>query len=146
MNRITELWRVNQAPAWDGLFRADGLVREAEVDGLELSWFDLGAPLDLEELVAEDPENLTAIAPHPEGFAAIPDGSGQVCCGDGSHGSEGFFARLDREGNPVWVVSLGESNPFVRASVDGSKATFTNNWGNSLTVDLADPDFGPLQG
>jgi hypothetical protein len=41
----------------------------------------------------------------------------------------------------VWVVSLGESNPFERATVVGSLATFTNNLGNSITIDLTDPDF-----
>ncbi|MFC5801325.1 hypothetical protein [Streptomyces formicae] len=39
------------------------------------------------------------------------------------------------------MVSLGESNPFERAVVRGSSATFTNNLGNSLTIDLTDPHF-----
>jgi hypothetical protein len=141
MKGITELWRAGEAPAWDGLFRADGSARAVEVDSAALSWFELGAPLNFETWLAENPETLTSIDIHPQGLAEIPDGSGYVCCGDGSHGSEGFFARLDRDKNPVWVVSLGDSNPFVRATVEGSMATFTNNLGNSITVDLADPDF-----
>lgn len=58
-----------------------------------------------------------------------------------SVGVRGFFARLDQGRNLVWVVSLGESNPFERAVVRGSSATFTNNLGNSLTIDLTDPHF-----
>lgn len=139
MSRITELWLANEAPEWDGLFRADGSAREVEVDGPELSWLDLGAPLDLDALLDEDPEALTTISPHPQGFAELPDGTGYVCCGDAALGSQGFFARLDRDKNLVWLVSLGDSNPFVRAEVEGSLATFTNNRGNAITIDLTDP-------
>ncbi|MBK3576238.1 hypothetical protein JHN63_20935 [Streptomyces sp. MBT65] len=141
MNRIAELWRGGKAPAWDGLFRADGSARAVEVDSAALSWFELGAPLDFETWLAENPETLTTIDIHRQGLAEIPNGSGHVCCGEGSHGSEGFFARLDQDKNLAWVVSLGDSNPFVRATVEGSVATFTNNLGNSIPVDLTDPDF-----
>jgi hypothetical protein len=140
-NRIAELWLANERPAWDGLYRADGSARDAEVDSAALSWFRLGPPIDLDALLAEDPEWLTSADPHPQSIAELPDGSGYVCCGDGAHGSEGFFARLDADRNLVWVVSLGESNPFERATVVGSLATFTNNLGNSITIDLTDPDF-----
>jgi hypothetical protein len=141
MGLITELWPAGDAPAWDGLYWADGSARVAEVDGPGLSRFRLGAPRDLAALLAGDPGNLTAIAVHPRGVVELPDGSGRVCCGDGSLGSEGFFARLDADGNLVWPVSLGESGPFVRAEVAGSSATFINNLGNAFTLDLAAPEF-----
>jgi hypothetical protein len=95
----------------------------------------------VDALLAEEPDRVTGADMHPRGLAELPDGSGYACCGDGSHGSEGFFARLDRGRNLVWVEALGDSNPFERATVEGSMATFTNNLGNSITVDLADPDF-----
>ncbi|MER5516904.1 hypothetical protein [Streptomyces sp. NPDC002763] len=41
---IGELWRSGKAPAWDGLYRADGSARSARVDGGELSWFELVGP------------------------------------------------------------------------------------------------------
>ncbi|MCX4763329.1 hypothetical protein OG562_20615 [Streptomyces sp. NBC_01275] len=139
--RIVELWLAQERPAVDGLFRADGSARVVEVDGPELSWFDVAEPFDLDALLADDPECLTRADIHPQGLAELPDGSGYMCCGDGSLGSEGFFARLDQDENLVWVVSLLESNPFERAEVHGSLATFTNNLGNSLTIDLTNPDF-----
>lgn len=71
----------------------------------------LGAPRDLAALPAGDPGNL------------LPDGSGRVCRGDGALGSEGFFARLDADGNLVGPVSPGESDPFVRVEAAGSSAT-----------------------
>ncbi|MFE4752556.1 hypothetical protein ACFRIB_20150 [Streptomyces mirabilis] len=143
MSRITDLWRAGVAPARDGLYRADGSSRDVEVDGARLSWFDLGAPLDLDALLAEDPDNVTEIDIHPQGFAELPDGSGRVCCGEGAHGSEGFFARLDPGEHLVWIVSLRHSNPFERVTVDGTRAIFTNNLGNTVTVDLASPEFEP---
>ncbi|MFD3587963.1 hypothetical protein [Streptomyces sp. NPDC058683] len=138
---IIDLWLANKRPAVDGLFRADGSAWAVEVDGPELSWFDVGEPLDLDELLAKDPERLTWADVHPQGLAELSDGSGYVCCGDGSLGSEGFFARLDQDKNLAWLVSLLDSNPFEGAGVHGSLATFTNNLGNSLSIDLTNPYF-----
>ncbi|HEY9368797.1 MAG TPA: hypothetical protein VIU94_10200 [Streptomyces sp.] len=138
MNRIAELWAAGTAPGWDGLYRADGSARAVVVDDARLSRFDLGPPLDLDALLAEDPEWLAEIDITDE--VELPDGSGHLCAGQGAHGSQGFFARLDPERNLVWLVSLGDSNPFVRVTVDGTTAKFTNNLGNSITVDLTTPD------
>lgn len=41
MSRIAELWRTGMAPTVDGLYRADGSARAAQVDGPKLSWFEL---------------------------------------------------------------------------------------------------------
>lgn len=136
---IIDLWLANERPAVDGWFQADGSAWTVEVDGPQLSWFNVGEPLDLDGLLAEHPESLTGADTHPQGLAELPDGSGYVCCGDGSLGSEGFFARLDQNRGLVWLVSLLDSNPFQRAEVHGSLATFTNNLGNSLTIDLTKP-------
>ncbi|SEE21879.1 hypothetical protein [Streptomyces sp. TLI_105] len=141
MSRIAELWAAGDVPEWDGLYRADGSAREVEIDSAALSWFDLGAPLDLEELLRGDPEGMTTYGIHPDCFAELPDGSGFVCGGDGAHGSEGFFARLDTDRNLVWVVSMGDSNPFEKVEVHGTAARFFNSLGNSIEIDLTDHDF-----
>ena len=72
--------------------------------------------------------------------APLPDG-GSLTCGEGALGSFGFFARRDARGDVVWAVMLTVSNPFVRIDVDGTTATFTNNLGRSLSIDLTDPFF-----
>lgn len=138
MNSIAELWAAGTAPGWDGLYRADGTARGIEVDGARLSWFDLGSPLDLNALLAKDPYWLAEIDITTE--VELPDGSGRLCAGDGAHGSQGFFARLTPERKLMWLVSLSDSNPFTHVTVDGTSAKFTNNLGNSLTVDLTAPD------
>lgn len=135
MNRVAELLKERLAPDFDGLYKADGTARVARVDGPALSWLDLEGPLDLHGM--EDDEVLEI---DPAVSAALPDG-GIVCCGEGDLGADGFFARLDANEQPVWVVVLRNSNPFHHITVDGTLVTFTNNLGNSLTVDLADPDF-----
>ncbi len=139
MSRIAELWLAGTLPVRDGLYRVDGSARSAEVDGPALSWFDLGPPLDLDAILADDPDYVTDLDISAQ--AELPDGSGYVCCGEGALGSEGFFARLDPGMNLIWVVSLGDSNPFRRVIVNGSHVTFINNLENELTLDLASPDY-----
>jgi hypothetical protein len=51
------------------------------------------------------------------------------------------IARLDKNRTLMWIATLTDSNPFEMAEVHASTATFTNNLGNSLTVDLDHPDF-----
>jgi hypothetical protein len=140
--RIVQLWAEGLAPGWDGLYRADGSARALRLaGGARLDGFDLGLPLDLEALLAQDPDNVTSVDIARGVDVALPDGFGYVCGGEGSHGSEGFFARLDKDRNLMWIVMLTDSNPFEKAEVRGRLATFTNNLGNSVTVDLDHPEF-----
>ncbi|MEK2491036.1 hypothetical protein WN990_15890 [Kitasatospora purpeofusca] len=137
---IVALWAAGEMPIECGLFRADGTGREADCDDADLTGFALGEPLDLDALMAEDPE-WTACA-YVFAEVSLPDGSGRLVSGGGSHGSDGFFARIDFDGNLVWLVHLF-CNELVAIAVDWPLATFTNNCDNSLTIDLGDPDFGP---
>jgi hypothetical protein len=83
-----------------------------------------------------DPERRTVI--DMTVVKALPDGSGYLCAGEGSYGSEGFFGRLGQDRNLVWVVYLEESNPFVDAVVDdGRRAKFTSSSGVSIAVEPA---------
>jgi len=136
MSRIVELWRQGEVPAFSGLYRADDSARYVETDGPALTYFRVGKPFDLAERLAEEPDYLAEI--DESARAALPDGRGQVCCGEGPLGSQGFFARLGTDGELVWVVFLDNGNPFYEVAVDGSRVTFTNNLGRSVTVDLTD--------
>ncbi|MFJ4186808.1 hypothetical protein [Kitasatospora sp. NPDC089509] len=139
MTRIVELWRAGEVPIECGLFRADGTGREAaDCDSSNLTGYGLGGALDLDALLAEDPEWTTGADVFAE--AELPDGAGHLCSGGGSHGSDGFFARLDADRNLVWVVHL-LANEFVRIDVEWPLATFTNNRDNTLTIDLTDPEY-----
>jgi hypothetical protein len=135
MNRVAKLLKERLAPDFDGLYKADGTARVARVDGPTLSWLDFEVPLDLHAMEDDDVVEID-----PAVSAVLPDG-GAVCCGEGALGADGFFARLDANKQLVWVVVLHNSNPFHHIRVDGTLVAFTNNLGNSLTVNLADPEF-----
>ncbi|RLP93317.1 hypothetical protein EAD89_06700 [Micromonospora sp. BL4] len=89
----------------------------------------------------EEPDNLTHVDILRGADVLLANGSGYLCGGDGAHGSDGFLARLDKDRNLMWIVVLTDSNPFEKAEARGSLARFTNNLGNSVTVDLDHPDF-----
>ncbi|WP_030463156.1 hypothetical protein [Kitasatospora sp. NRRL B-11411] len=152
MNRLDELWAAGRMPLRDGLFRADGRSREAAVEGADLEHFRLGGPIGLDGAgeagtgdEPDEPDELDELdEPVPADIhveAELPGGAGRVVGGGGSHGSEGFLARLGADGSVVWLMHLGRSNEFVRIAVDWPLATFTNNCGRSLTLDLASSDF-----
>jgi len=91
--------------------------------------------LDLAEVLAEDTEQLTSIDITRE----IPAPTGFICAGEGSHGSEGFFARLDEHRRLVWVCYLSESNPFDRLAVADNALTASSTSGVVITVNLDEP-------
>lgn len=132
MTDIVTLWRAGQLPIEDGVFYADGRSYAVDVvdgDLVVAEEFDLGL------LLAEDPDWLTTIDITREAGAS----PGSVCGGEGSHGSEGFFARLNADGGLVWVCYLSEANPVDTLVVSNGKLTVTTTSGVSITVDVDDP-------
>jgi hypothetical protein len=49
------------------------------------------------------------------------------------------FARLDAEGQLVWVCYLSEHNPFDKVVVAEERVTATSTSGLTITVDLDAP-------
>jgi hypothetical protein len=139
MSGIAEIWSAGCAPAVDGLYQFDGSARAVSVGGAGLPWFDLGAPIDLDAMMIEDPENLMEIDVCAQ--SELPNGIGYLCCGEGALGSQGFFAKLGVANDLRWIVSLRASNPFEHLVIHGTSASFFNNLGNSITIDLQDPNF-----
>ncbi|WP_211762667.1 hypothetical protein [Kutzneria sp. CA-103260] len=128
LSQIERIWQDGRLPIVDGVFFVDG--RSYAVDVADSALHVVGQ-VDL----AEDPEWLTSIditreAPAPGGF---------VCAGEGSHGSEGFFARLDGDKRLVWVCYLSESNPFDQLALTGNTLTVSSTSGVVITVDLDEP-------
>jgi hypothetical protein len=132
MTEIVRLWRDGRLPIEDGVFFADGRSFAVNVEGGRLVVVE---EFDLAEVLAEDPDWITSIDITREVVAP----SGFVCAGEGSHGSEGFFARLDPDRELVWVCYLSESNPFDGLRVAEGKVTATSTSGVSITVDLDAP-------
>ncbi|WP_146228094.1 hypothetical protein [Micromonospora sp. S4605] len=138
---ITRLWLADNLPIRGGLYRADGSTRAVRLDTSMPGGLALLQPFDLEAWLLANPEWQTCIITTIE--LPLPDGSGYLCCGEGSYGSEGFFARLDQNKTLVWVVYLEDSNPFVDAAIHGPHSTIRSSSGLSISVDLTSPDFRP---
>jgi hypothetical protein len=126
MSGIQDLWRDGRLPIEDGVYFADGRSYAVEVVGSTLRSVGEVEPAT-DWLTAID---ITREAPAPGGF---------VCAGEGSHGSEGFFARLDADRELVWVCYLSESNPFDRLTVTDGTLTAASTSGVTITVDLDAP-------
>jgi hypothetical protein len=132
MSEIEELWRSGRLPIEDGVFFADGRSFAVDVVDSRLEAVD---EVDLAQILADDPDWVTSIDITRE----VPAPGGFVCAGEGSHGSEGFFARLDEAKNLVWVCYLSESNPFDSVTVTGNTVTAVSTSGLSITVDQDAP-------
>ena len=130
--------RSGRIPTLEGFFHADGRVRRVVYDGPQLSWFRLGPPFVPDWRY--DTDDVTEIDWADRADLAV--GKGSVCCGEGRMGADGFFARLDPAGTPVWAAFMTRSNPFLRVRVEGAMATFTNNLDRAVTIDLNQPDYG----
>jgi hypothetical protein len=132
MTEIVTLWQEGHLPIEDGVYFADG--RSYAVDVVE-GRLSVVEPVDLAELLAEDPEWVTSI----DITRKVPVSDGFVCGGEGSHGSEGFFARLDPAERLVWVCYLAESNPVDELTVADGTLTVVSTSGVRITVDLVAP-------
>lgn len=143
MNPVLEAWARGEVLAFDCLFRANGTARDAQIDGPRHLRLELGEPLDVAALVADPPWDAGAV--NACGEAKLPDGRGYAICGDGVLGHLGYVGRLGPERELVWLLTTSSGNPFVGVTVDWPLASFVNDWGSTLTLDLTDADFsGPF--
>jgi hypothetical protein len=133
---IVDLWAEEEVPVKDALYFAAGESVAAELAPGSGSGVRFLEPFDLEAELREDPENVTKV----DIFAQVPltDG-GRLVCGDGAWGSDGYFARLTEEEEPLWLMFFQFSNPFVEITLNGRYATFWSTSAVTITVDIDDP-------
>lgn len=143
MGVIERLWAAGEFPVRDGLYRPDDTGLEVHVEGPGAYHpeagqpipFRLGGPVDVAAAVEAD--GSTEVDLYFE--SPLPDGSGRMSGGGSGMGNIGYLARLDADGSLRWVAAMWASNPFVGVRYEGTRAVFTNDWGNLLRVDLTDP-------
>lgn len=136
MSTVAALWGDEKLPIKDGLYFASGTSVAAEVAASSDSGLRLLAPFDVDAFLRADPEWVTSIDITRKVQLA---GGDMLCCGEGSYGSEGFFARTGPAGDLKWVIYFEDSNPFVSIEHTASHATFRTTSGVSVTVDIDDP-------
>jgi hypothetical protein len=138
---VATLWSQGLLPIHDGLYEAAGPARTVRIDPTAPGGLVLMELFDVDELLRADPDYVTSIDITTR--LDLPAGAGRLCCGEGSYGSEGFFARTDANGQLVWVVYLERSNPFTEVNVDDRRALFTSTSGVRIAVAITTPDFQP---
>ncbi|GAB3119574.1 hypothetical protein GCM10027160_33870 [Streptomyces calidiresistens] len=137
MNRMVGMWREGRLFIRDALHSVStGTSFAVAVDPGAPGGLRFGDTFDLDAEAVADPERFTSI--DVTGSHPLPDG-GALRWGEGSHGSEGFAARVASDGDPVWILHLEESNPFVRVFVTGDEATFESSSGVRVTPGIDAP-------
>ncbi|MER5870302.1 hypothetical protein [Streptomyces sp. NPDC002044] len=144
MTTIVRLWEDFVLPVGDALHCADGYSCAVALDPGAPGGVRVGAPFDLDDLLRRDPSWVSSV----DGLTAVDLGSGGLLWGgEGSHGSEGFIARLTADRALVWAMFFAESNPFDRIRLSRNTATatatFTSTAGYAITVNADDPRTPP---
>lgn len=130
-------------PLRDGLYRPDDTGLDLHVDGPGAYHpdagqpipFRVGGPFDVAQALEE--YNNDGVNTYFE--SPLPDGSGRMSGGGGGMGNIGYLARLNADSALRWVAVMFHSNPFVSVHYEGTRAAFTNDWGNVLVLDLRTP-------
>ena len=122
MSRIQKLWQDGTLPIEDSVHFTDGRSNAVEIAASALQSTGQVEPAT-DWLTAI---HITRESPAPHGF---------VCAGNGSHGSEGFFARPDADRSLIWVRYLSESNPINKLTVLGHQLTVISTSGVTITVE-----------
>lgn len=138
---LAQLWQREELPIRDALYLADGRAYAVALDEQAPGGLTVNEAFDLDAQLAKDPEWVTSIVVSKK--VDLRDGTGSLCCGEGSWGSEGLLARLSSSGEPVWVVYLERSNPFTDIDIRDQVARFRSSSGIAVTVALGDTDFAP---
>ncbi len=129
---------MEQLPIRDALYIHDGRSYSASLDRRKSHGIEITGQFNLNDLLREDPDFLADIMTTRK-VATSPQ-PGFLCCGEGSHGSDGFFARLDSNENLIWVAFFEDSNPFHQVSQHQEQATFTSTSGVTVTVHMDEPE------
>lgn len=135
MSKIEDLWVKEEVPIDNALHFADGRSYDVRVDPDSPKGMSVEEEFDLEERLAIAPDWVSVV----DGRKIDLEDGGALWHGDGDNGSEGFFARVKKDGSLDWVVFFTASNPFTEAEVHNSQATFRSTAGVTITVDIDDP-------
>lgn len=140
MTIVERLWRQEQLPIRSALYTAAGDAFDVEVDPQMPGGLRILDAFDAEEFFQEDPEWVTYLITTKEVGLS---GGGYLCCGEGSQGSEGFFARLGPDHDLLWAVYLEDSNPFVDIAVTGDRAVIRSTADVTVVLDAGSEAFRP---
>ncbi|MFI7368158.1 hypothetical protein ACIBO4_39060 [Streptomyces sp. NPDC050149] len=142
MSPIEQLWENCQLPIRNALHFRSGVSFEIEISPADSAGYKILEEFDLESDLSLNPDWVSDI----DGLYSVAlDGGDLLWAGEGSYGSEGFAARLNREKSLIWTVFLEESNPFQEIHLQGDIACFVSTSGVRLRVNINNPLLGALR-
>ncbi|MGY0061342.1 hypothetical protein ACWY4P_33200 [Streptomyces sp. LZ34] len=136
MNEIERLWEDFRLPIRDALYLADGNSYDVTLSPGTPNGFRVLEPFDLRQTLKSEQDWTSEV----DGLKSIGlTQGGFLWGGEGSHGSEGFLARLTPERSLIWAIFFSESNPFQEIQLSSKTASFISTSGIEITVDIDDP-------
>ncbi|BBE78320.1 MULTISPECIES: hypothetical protein [Enterobacteriaceae] len=108
-NIISELWNQELLPIKDALYLSDGRAFSYKIASYPTPRVEKGESFDFVDFYNKNKDEVTSI----DTIMNIKLSNGCYCCvGEGSYGSEGFIACLDKNKVLKWVIYSETSNPF----------------------------------
>jgi len=107
---IQDLWEKQSLPIKEGIHFGDGRFFPCKISYYPEPKIEKGNDFECSHLPAENSDDISFIDVLKE--IALSDG-GYLCVGEGSYGSEGFIASLNKARALQWVIYAEESNPFI---------------------------------
>lgn len=142
-NPVARLWRSREVPDRQAVYFPDGSALGLTVDPAADGGLRVGPPVDVQALLAEDPQFTTSA---DAVLARAETGSGRlVQAGECDFGSEGYFALLEPDGALVWVVLLENDNPFVAIEIGPGLARLRSSSDVEACVATDGPGFTPCR-
>ncbi|HIE5059183.1 hypothetical protein [Serratia marcescens] len=137
-NVITKLWEVGELPIKNALYFSDGRAELIDIISYPTPKVSKSGCFDFCEFYEENKNEVTTVDVIKKINLSC---GGYLCLGEGSYGSEGFIAYLDREEKLVWVVYSENSNPFVSATIlHDSTVAIDSSAGFRLKVNVLKPE------
>jgi hypothetical protein len=134
---IISLWEENLLPIKDGVYFSNGKSISKKIYSYPAPRIENGQEFDLNKFLQDNTDETTSI----DGLKEISlKNKGYCLVGEGSHGSEGFIAHLDKNHELIWVIYSEESNPFINIMEEQENIVTVESSANfKIKIDVNDP-------
>lgn len=134
---ISMLWEKELIPVMDAIFFADGKATSCKITSYPMSNIEVGKPFKFQYFYRDNEKEVTS-------FDIIKEvkllNECYCCVGEGSYGSEGFIAYLDKDKNPIRILYSENSNPFVSVFEHEENTILVESTaGLKIQIDLDNP-------
>ncbi|MDR0356588.1 MAG: hypothetical protein LBJ64_12765 [Deltaproteobacteria bacterium] len=136
MNDFLTLWNDGHIPIFDGLYFPDGTIFDLRLRCCPSPRIIRGQPFVVDWRNV-DSSRLTSLT---ETFCLDLLEFGKMSLGEGSYGSEGFFAYYNGKNELQWACYSEFSNPFITAEYKGDgQAIVESSADYRINVDVLRP-------